>query len=378
MNFLFFAAKNPLRSKLRTFFVIILLTVGVLCIFTSFTFSSFITSQIEELGGISSSDLSVYGDNLTQNDLNKIRNINNVKTATGVSTYILKVDNETLTLKGFTDKINDNYVVGVGHITPVSGVLIGDSGNEVLLTKEISQKLNKKVGDTIKINEIMAISASEMLTSPQAETINKEFKIRGIIDNINGIDGIIPLTTANTLTTNSTELNLGSIEVQAVPGEVENVKNELNQTYPDTIQASELPKLLEKIFFYITIFTVLVGGLIMMISTLKSIGERTREIGVLKAIGWSNKRVMGLILTESIVQLIIAWILSLTIITLLAWKIAPSLGTELWPFINNNINTISHIITISFIYSLLIPLVGCIMPLLRVVRLKHTEALKYE
>jgi putative ABC transport system permease protein len=39
-----------------------------------------------------------------------------------------------------------------------------------------------------------------------------------------------------------------------------------------------------------------------------SVYERTREIGVLKAVGWKDSRILGMILGESIVLTLIAFV----------------------------------------------------------------------
>ena len=46
---------------------------------------------------------------------------------------------------------------------------------------------------------------------------------------------------------------------------------------------------------------VLVGGLGMMNAMVMSVLERTREIGTLRAVGWSRRRVVTLILGETMV-----------------------------------------------------------------------------
>jgi putative ABC transport system permease protein len=121
------------------------------------------------------------------------------------------------------------------------------------------------------------------------------------------------------------------------------------------------------------------GAIIMIITTLKSVGERTREIGVLKAIGWSNKRVMGLILVESFIQFILAGILALIlwfIILLYVNSTVPDLNSI--NYLNENMMFFGYILGVSFVFSILMPVLGCLIPLVRVARLKPTEALKYE
>ena len=40
-----------------------------------------------------------------------------------------------------------------------------------------------------------------------------------------------------------------------------------------------------------------------------SVYERTREIGVLKAVGWRDRRILGMILGESIVLTLLAFVI---------------------------------------------------------------------
>lgn len=73
---------------------------------------------------------------------------------------------------------------------------------------------------------------------------------------------------------------------------------------------------------------IVVGGLGIINTMLMSVFERTREIGVLKAVGWSNKRILGMIVGESlvitIVSAIIGSIIGFAACTLLGPKIGIS------------------------------------------------------
>ena len=76
MSFLSFAAKNPFRNKLRIFFILILLVMGILAITASITISQ-VSTQL--LGGALNSgggNLEISSNSsLTKNDLKNIKNV---------------------------------------------------------------------------------------------------------------------------------------------------------------------------------------------------------------------------------------------------------------------------------------------------------------
>jgi putative ABC transport system permease protein len=133
---------------------------------------------------------------------------------------------------------------------------------------------------------------------------------------------------------------------------------------------------IQSFFFYIDIFLIVLGAIIVMIAMLKAVGERTRELGVLKSIGWSNTRVVGLILSESIFQLLITWIIVLLLI-FIASLYFNSLNVETIKTIMANLN-VFKILGITFLLSLFVPIIGTLIPLLKAFRIKPSESLRYE
>ena len=91
------------------------------------------------------------------------------------------------------------------------------------------------------------------------------------------------------------------------------IRNEIEDRWPklaatrsgEQTRQTEMLGMYRSFGFYMGIFAVLVGGLGMMNSTLMSVFERTREIGVLRAIGWRRRRVIVMILGESVIVAIL-------------------------------------------------------------------------
>ena len=384
-----FAVKNAFRNKLRTFFIIILLVMGVLAIIASMALSQVST---EILGGALSSGGGNFevkdskSNSLTINDLNNIKNIKGVQEAVGISSYMITIGAEdNYKFKGFYGKnLADNIdIPGMGHIKLINGNLGNNSPNEIILTKESAEKMSKKMGDLLTITKVIPIGIITAIELSEAENMGKEinmtFKVVGIIDSLpNRSYGILSMKGMDNALYCSSELKFDSINFKVNKNEIKGFERQLGEIYPQyvVLESGNVLDELRDIFFYITSFFICIGAFIMMITTSKSISERTREIGVLKAIGWSNKRVVTLILTESFVQLLVAWIITIIIICFLVLSFQTELDTV--DLIKNHMVSAAYILVYSLIVSLLIPLIGCLIPLLRVVRLKPTEALKYE
>ena len=123
----------------------------------------------------------------------------------------------------------------------------------------------------------------------------------------------------------------------------------------------------------ISLVAILVGGIIVVITMLKAVSERTREIGVLRAIGWTRQRIIKMIIGESILLSLIAIVVGLIV----GIGIVEILGsTGMIPGLMPSFSVSLFVKGIGV--ALLLGIIGGIYPAYRASKLEPTEALRYE
>lgn len=156
----------------------------------------------------------------------------------------------------------------------------------------------------------------------------------------------------------------------------------IEATYPNELTASSASALSDRIneglgiidsaTWAISLLAIFIGGVGVVNTMIMSIYERTREIGVLKAVGWRSRRILGMIMGESIVLTLIAAVVGTVLgilaaeagLSLLSGKISPAYSLDV--FVRG------------FLVAILVGVLGGIYPAYRASRLPPTEALRYE
>ncbi len=124
----------------------------------------------------------------------------------------------------------------------------------------------------------------------------------------------------------------------------------------------------------ISFIAILVGGVGVLNAMLMSVYERTREIGVLRALGWRRRNVLGLILREAVILGLLGGFAGILIAFGLGFLIenTPMIGGMLdlaW-----NVRIFVRALTVA----LLLGVIGGLYPAFRATRLTPIEALRYE
>ncbi|HNB52802.1 MAG TPA: ABC transporter permease [Anaerolineales bacterium] len=238
------------------------------------------------------------------------------------------------------------------------------SNRQIMLGSNIAESLSKKVGDTIELG-------------------GTRYRIVGIYQGSawEELGGIITLRDAQIYMGRPRKSTMLMVKVTD-PARAAEVVSLINTRFPDvhaTLSgefADQMPdmKNVDAMTGGISFLAILVGGVGVMNTMLMAVLERTREIGVLRALGWRQRAILGLILRESLLMGLLGGVAGV--------GIAFSLNAliEAIPYYGDAVAAIWQPAAFfrAFLVATLLGLFGGLYPAWRATRLEPVEALRYE
>ena len=166
------------------------------------------------------------------------------------------------------------------------------------------------------------------------------------------------------------------------PDQAEAVKDKLTAAFPeiDFSLTSELGEamsdfqVMQEMVDQISLLAVFIGAVGMLNTMLMSVLERTREIGVLRSLGWRRRRVLGMILQESLVLGVVGGVCGI----LLGLGLGELVGsTGIWGGAIKPAYT-PQLFAQAIVVAAVLGTLGGLYPAWRATRLRPVEALRYE
>lgn len=326
---------NLKRRKAKMAFLTIGLMVGIATIVTLVTLTRSMSSDIERkmdefganilvtpqsndlamnYGGISLGGVTFDQREILEEDLAKIGTIRNSKNVSAIAPKVLG---------GVRVGEHDVLLVGVNFDSELKmkqwWKIFGDTptgDNELLLGTDASRVLNVSSGDSITIK-------------------NEAFKVAGVLDRTGSQDDSLvfaSLKKAQQLLGKEGKITLAEVAALCSGCPIGDMVTQIAEKLPDA-RVSAIQQVVEgrlkaldqfrRFSYAMAGVVVFIGSLIVFVTMMGSVNERTTEIGIFRAIGFRKSHVMRIILLEAALVSLLAGFLGYAVGMGGAWLALP-------------------------------------------------------
>jgi len=370
--------RNLWRRKTRTALTLLGIAVGIASMVTLVALSRGIVSGYLEVTNRTDAHVLIQavqekgqaitlGTGFDEKILDRLRSMPEVKSASGVVYTMARM----AILPMFIVFGYETDQRGISHFKIVEGATLDDrrsqrGGKPLLLGRIAADNLKKGVGDTVRLEQTT-------------------YRVVGIYETGTALEdaaAVISLRDAQVLANMPHQVIYVGLQLHH-PDRAEQFKTRLERILPPDVEVAgtqagsmmlEMLDLLDVYAWGVAMIAALVGGVGMTNTVLMSVYERTREIGVLRAVGWSRWRVVRMVLAESLLLSLLGGGLGLGIGAALTWLAAHSpvmagMASDRVP---------AQVMGQALFATILLGMVGGLYPAWHASRLAPVEALSYE
>jgi putative ABC transport system permease protein len=278
----------------------------------------------------------------------------------GVLTHIMPVGNQRFMIVFGVDreelKRDDKLV---------RGRVVADS-DEMTIGVRAEALLERSVGDTVDV-------------------AGRTFKIVGVFDSgVVFFDGAVVMRLDVLQSILSRPGQATNMQVRCRESvDPSTVADRLEKTIPGIVAICDVAdyhrvdqglEVLSSMVWIVSVLALVIGSIIVTNTMWMSVQERTREIGVLRAVGWSRSRVMGMVVAEAVAVGALAGVLGSVA------GVGLAAGLTLMPRVAQVISPVyeADVFLAAFAVALLMSVFGAALPSWRAGQISPVEALRYE
>jgi putative ABC transport system permease protein len=266
-------------------------------------------------------------------------------------------------------------------LRPSSGRLLtaADEGSNVtVLGCDLARQYSKSVGDTLTLRgegfRVVGILAPTLTQPDNSAIVPLTASQRLYMSTLPSI--LKASLTASTVATGFTVYPKSGVSPETIATEIKAADTELGTMTPGDFErvAGSYADMLNAVLVGIGLISVVVGGLSVVNTMAMSIAERTREIGIKRAIGASRVRIVREVVTESALIGCIGGVIGLVLgaaIVTAANEAGRSSGTILFELTAGTAMT-------AVTFSTVLGAIAGFVPALHAARLDPVAALRYE
>ncbi|MEN9935329.1 MAG: hypothetical protein RLZZ387_1908 [Chloroflexota bacterium] len=359
---------NLWRRKSRTLLTTLGVAIGVAAVIALSAFAEGLAGGFERMSSSSAADLTVAQEDAVMTILSavdeevgeQIAQLSGVDEVDGAVVGMIPLeDSPYFFVAGYEPR-----GFAIGRYKLIAGQPLAGR-RQVLLGKLSAASLKKQVGDTFRMS-------------------GAGYRVVGIYETGNNIEdggAVITLEDAQRAFDRRGQVSYYGVKLKDA-GRSAELKETIEKRWPDLTatrtgdpsRQDDILKMYRSLGWFLGIFAILVGGLGMMNTMLMSVLERTREIGVLRAVGWRRRRVVLMILGESLALSLLGGLigiaLGLGLIALAA--LSPAVQSLLEETVS------PEMYTQAIVVALLLGAVGGLYPAWRASRMAPVEAMRSE
>tara|TARA_Y100000310_G_scaffold336868_1_gene422505 strand:- start:1283 stop:2470 length:1188 start_codon:yes stop_codon:yes gene_type:complete len=392
-DFFMFGWKNMKHRKLRSWLTIIGVIVGIAAIVSLITlgngFEAAVVDQFSVLGadrvrvapeGLTGPPVGVPG--LTEDDVETVKDVKGVDFAGGllfnVGNLVYGQEEAVMFVKGIEASLAEKNQIDVNvKIAEGSWFVEGESKVAV-------------IGNSLAKN----VFEDEIRLKNSVELEEEKFKVIGILEPVGEqvVDQIVYISMDDAREMFDKEEEINAVFAAVEEGETleevaERIEKDLERDRdddnfvvftPDDVlnQLSGILGVIQFILVGIAGISLLVGGIGIMNSMFTSVLERTKQIGLLKAVGASQKHILTIFIIEAGLIGLVGGVLGVILGNIFALTVG--LIASLLGFGFLSISVLWDVVLFSLVFAFVVGLLSGVYPAYKASKLQPVEALRYE